>query len=153
AEQLGRPQHAAMIRAKDYEEIAHRAVRVVSRANVLLPFERMALREAIDDRDAARLLAGGLYEWLYGTRPASVRFQEWCHVVEALPRRDTRVPTWPMITAFGFIAQPKHHMLLKANVVRDAARDYGAELLYRTRPFWATYRSVLDFAETIRRDQ
>src|SRR5262249_26261255 len=56
ADQLGRADHAAMIRAKDYEEIAQRAVRIVSRTNVLLPFERMALREAIDDRDAARLL-------------------------------------------------------------------------------------------------
>ena len=44
-------------------------------------------------------------------------------------------------------------MFLKPNVTREAARQYGVDFDYRSRPNWATYRSLLDFAEAVRRDQ
>src|SRR3954452_22611530 len=52
--QLGRDEHAALIRAKEYEEIAQRAVRIESRTNLLFSFEKMALRDAVRDRNGAR---------------------------------------------------------------------------------------------------
>ena len=151
--ELGRDEHAALIRAKDYEEIAQRAVRIESRTNLLFSFEKMALRDAVRDRDGARLFADGLFEWLYGARSLAQRFDEWCAVIGALPRRQTRVLTWPLVTVFGFIADPATHIFLKPNVTREAARQYGVEFDYRSRPNWDTYRSLLDFAETVRRDQ
>lgn len=151
--QLGRDEHAALIRSKQYDEIAQRAVRIESRTNLLFSFEKMALRDAVRDRGGARLFADGLYEWLYGSGPLQVRFDEWCAVVAALPRRQTRVLTWPLVTVFGFIAEPKTHIFLKPNVTREAARQYGFDFVYRSRPNWDTYRSLRDFAETVRRDQ
>jgi hypothetical protein len=74
-------------------------------------------------------------------------------VVEQLPRRQTRVLTWPIVTVFGFIAQPARHIFLKPNVTKLAAREYGVEFDYRSRPDWATYRSLLDFAARVRDDQ
>jgi len=62
------------------------------------------------------------------------------------------VLTWPLLTVFGFLAQPDRHIFLKPNVTRIAAREYGFEFDYVSRPNWATYRSLLDFAEQVRRD-
>ena len=151
--ELGREEHAALIRSQKYHDVAQRAVRIESRTNLLFSFEKMALRDAVRGLDGARLFAAGLFEWLYGTSPLETRFDAWCHVVSALPRRQTRVLTWPLLTVFGFIADPKHHMFLKPNVTREAARQYGVDFDYRSRPNWATYRSLLDFAEAVRRDQ
>lgn len=152
-EQLGREEHAALIRSKDYEEIAQRAVRIESRTNLLFSFEKMALRDAVRDRTGARLFADGLYQWLYEDQSLEMRFHEWVHVVGALPRRQTRVLTWPLVTVFGFLADPKTHMFLKPNVTREAARQYGFNFVYVSQPAWPTYRTLLDFAETVRRDQ
>ena len=152
-EELGRDQHAALINSKKYQEIAQRAVRIESRTNLLFSFEKMALRDAVRDPAGARLFADGLYQWLYGDQPLDMRFHQWVHVVGALPRRQTRVLTWPLVTVFGFIADPKTHMFLKPNVTREAARRYGFPFAYVSRPAWPAYRSLLDFAETVRRDQ
>ena len=80
------------------------------------------------------------------------RFERWCAVVDALPRRQTRVLTWPVVTVFGFIAQPETHIFLKPNTTRAAARTYGFELPYTSRPAWETYERLLEFGAQIRRD-
>ena len=60
--------------------------------------------------------------------------------------------TWPLITVFGFIAQPELHFFLKPNVTRIAAREYGFDFAYQSRPAWSTYASLLEFAELVRRE-
>ena len=57
-----------------------------------------------------------------------------------------------MLTVFPFIAEPERHIFLKPNVTRTAAKHYGFDFQYRSRPEWATYQSLLDFAETVRAD-
>ena len=152
SEQLGRVAHRALLRAGKAQEIAARAVRIESRTNLLFSFEKMALRDAVRTAAGARVFAEGLYDFLYGRGSDAVRFARWCEAVGRLPRRQTRVRTWPLVTVFGFIAQPDRHMFLKPNVTRTAARNYGFDFVYESRPTWLTYASLLGFAETVRRD-
>ncbi len=60
--------------------------------------------------------------------------------------------TWPVVTVFGFIALPDAHIFLKPNVTRTAAQAYGFDFVYKSRPDWETYSSLLEFADVIRRD-
>jgi hypothetical protein len=113
----------------------------------------MALRDAVKVPEGARAFSEGLYELLHGAGPLERRFGRWCEVVAGLPRRQTRVLTWPLVTVFGFIAQPETHIFLKPNVSRIAAREYGFEFNYQSKPSWDVYSNYLEFAETIRRDQ
>ena len=83
---------------------------------------------------------------------SAVPLERWIEAVESLPRRQTRVLTWPLVTVFGFIAQPERHIFLKPNVTRVAAREYEYDFEYRSRPNWETYTSLLRFAETVRED-
>ncbi|HEV7864670.1 MAG TPA: hypothetical protein VGR20_18340, partial [Acidimicrobiia bacterium] len=41
---------------------------------------------------------------------------------------------------------------LKPRVTQAAAEAYGFDFRYRPGPQWETYRSLLDFAETVRAD-
>ena len=49
-------------------------------------------------------------------------------------------------------AQPEAHIFLKPNVTRIAAREYGFEFRYTSRPSWDTYQSLLEFAAVVGRD-
>ena len=136
-----------LLGSRKYDEIAARAVRIESRTNLLFSFEKMALRDAV--KTGAREFAIGLNDFLH----RSGDFDRWCDVVAALPRKQTRVLTWPLVTVFGFIAQPDKHIFLKPNVTRIAAREYGFDFHYRSKPNAETYAHYIEFAETIRRDQ
>src|SRR5688500_3903237 len=141
-----------MLRAREHSEIARTAVTIESRTNLLFSFEKMALRDAVKSPSGAKRFAEGLYEFLHGRAGDEARFDAWRDTVAELPRRQTRVLTWPLLTVFGFLAQPGKHIFLKPNVTRIAAKEYGFELEYVSRPNWVTYQSLFDFAERVRRD-
>ena len=152
-EELGDAAFQQLLRAEDYAGIAARAVKIESRTNLLFSFEKMALRDAVKSRDGAQMFAEGLHELLFGRLSDERRFTNWCDVVARLPRRQTRVLTWPVVTVFGFIAQPDRHIFLKPNVTRAAARAYEFDFQYDSRPSWPTYASLLEFARRVCRDQ
>jgi hypothetical protein len=153
-EALGRDEFRQLLRHGEFIEIATRAMRVEqrSRHSMIFSFEKMALRDAVRSEAGARAFAEGLYDFLYGAGKIEQRFGRWVETVAALPRKQTRVLTWPLVTVFGFIAQPLEHIFLKPTVTRTAAREYGFDFQYQSRPNWETYSNLLAFAETIRRD-
>jgi hypothetical protein len=151
-ESLGRARLRSLLEAKRFSEIATRAVQIEARTNLLFSFEKMALRDAVKPTSGARLFSEGLFAFLYGSGGDERRFENWCVTVAELPRRQTRVLTWPIVTVFGFLAQPDRHIFLKPNVTKIAAREYGFEFLYASRPHWKTYASLLAFANKVRDD-
>jgi len=136
----------------DYAAIAKHAVAIESRTNLLFSFEKMALRDAVKGKAGAQRFAEGLHAFLYGGGSDSDRFGAWVDAIGGLPRRQTRVLTWPMATVWGFIAQPEKHIFIKPMVTRRAAAEYGVAFDYRSRPNWQTYVSMLEFAERVRED-
>jgi len=149
---LNREHFRKLLAAGEYSQIAARAVAIEARTNLLFSFEKMALRDAVRSAAAARAFSRGLYDFLYGTEGMETRFNRWCEVVAKLPRRQTRVLTWPVVTVVGFIAQPHTHIFLKPMVTRKAAHQYGLPFHYRPRPEWETYASLLMFARTVQTD-
>lgn len=142
----------ALLRDGNFKEIAANAVRIESRTNLLFSFEKMALRDAVKSASGARIFATGLYEYLHERGGDEKKFTRWCERVASLPRRQTRVLTWPLVTIWGFIAQPERHFFLKPNVTRIAARAYGFDFQYQSKPNWQTYANLLALAQTVRRD-
>ncbi len=149
---LGRFEFEALLARKKYDEVAKRAIQIESRTNLLFSFEKMALRDAVRTPAGARTFAAGLHDFLHGSQPAPVKFDRWCETVASLPRKQTRVLTWPVVTVFGFIALPSRHFFLKPMVTRKAAQEYGLEFRYQSRPNWETYANVLEIAKIVRRD-
>jgi hypothetical protein len=149
---LDRETHRTLINDGEFAEAARRAVTIEARTNLLFSFEKMALRDAVKSSAGARAFTEGLYEFLYGRGSDRAKFERWCEVVAELPRRQTRVLTWPVVTIFGFLALPDVHFFLKPTVTRTAAAGYGFDFRYRSRPNWDTYSNLLDFARLVRAD-
>jgi hypothetical protein len=150
--ELGPTEFRKLLARGEFRQIADTAVRIESHTNLLFSFEKMALRDAVKTPAGARLFATELYAFLWGRGSQQRKFEDWVQAVSELPRRQTRVLTWPLVTVFGFIARPDRHLFLKPMVTRRAARRYGFDFEYGTEPAWDVYRSLLTFAAIIRRD-
>jgi hypothetical protein len=149
-EALGKSTFRTLLKQGRYEEIALRALRIEGRTNLLFSFEKMALRDGTRGK-GAEIFAKGLYQFLHGRGAAHRRFETWVDALSALPRKQTRVVTWPVVTVFGFLAEPDQHMFVKPNVTRRAAAELGLSFDYKSKPNWQTYESVLALAAELRR--
>jgi hypothetical protein len=107
-----------MIDERQFQRIASLAISIESRTNLLFSFEKMALRDAVRSPAGAQAFATALFDFLHGDGPLELRFSSWVAAISHLPRRQTRVLTWPLVTVFGFIAQPATHFFFKPD--RDA---------------------------------
>jgi hypothetical protein len=151
-EKLNKSAFRSLLNKGAYLEIANIAVRIESRTNLLFSFEKMALRDAVKTNEGAELFAKGLFNYVYGKAPLEKRFEDLTAVLSKLPRKQTRVLTWPLQTVFGFIANPKEHIFLKPKVTKKAAEVYDFNFEYHSKPNWNTYNSLLNFAKQIKKD-
>ena len=151
-ELLDRSTFQRLLRDGEFVEIGSRAMKSLSGTNLLFSFESMALRDAVRTTPGARMFAEGLYEFLYDRASLQRRFDDWCDVVSSLPKKQSRVFTHPVVTVFGFLAQPETHIFFKPTVTKIAAERYSFGLDYSSRPSWKTYSSLLEFAAVIKRD-
>jgi len=152
AEQLNPEEFSRLLSAEQYVEIANRAVRIETKTNLLFSFEKMALRDAVRTPSSAKAFAIGLFNYLYGKESLRQRFEKFIEVVEHLPRKQTRVLTWPLVTVFGFIAKPEEFIFLKPKVTKIAAEKYAYDFYYGSRPNWETYESLLGLANQVEKD-
>ena len=148
-EKLNKQVFRQLLDDQKYHEISKRAVSLESKTNLLFSFEKMALRDAVKTFPSAKLFAEGLYNFIYGTGELQKRFELYRDVIANLPVKQTRVLTWPVLTIFGFLADPSAHIYLKPNVTRNAAKKYKFDFRYSSKPSWDTYQSLLQFAEQI----
>ena len=149
---LSEPTFRHLLEQQQFSKIATLATAIEARTNLLFSFEKMALRDAVRSPAGSRAFATALFQLLHGIEPLDTRFSGWIDAVDALPRRQTRVLTWPVVTVFGFIAQPRRHFFFKPTVTREAIRRYGAELTYASRPSWPVYRDLLAVVRKVRAD-
>jgi hypothetical protein len=110
----------------------------------------MALRDAIRSPAGAQAFTCALFDFLHGHETPEIRFASWIAALDALPRRQTGVLTWPLATVFGFIAQPQQHFFFKPTVTREALRRCGLDLDYSSRPSWPVYKALLEAVRTVR---
>lgn len=149
---LGAAVLAERLACGDFVGIARDAIAIEARTNLLFSFEKMAVRDAVKTEAGAIAFARALYDFLHGDGMVGARFDRWCRVLGRLPRRQTRVLTWPVATVFGFIAQPKTHFFVKPNLTRKAASSYGYVLEYQSIPNAHNYAQLLAFAKCVRSD-
>jgi hypothetical protein len=151
-EKLNREEFSRLLNEEHYLEIARRAVGLESKTNLLFSFEKMALRDAVKTSASAKIFAEGLYNFIYGTAALQQRFEEYRDAIASLPVKQTRVLTWPVLTVFGFIADPSRHIYLKPTVTKKAAEKYKFDFRYSSKPSWDTYHSLLQFARQVWND-
>jgi hypothetical protein len=148
-ENLNEKDFKVLLRKREYLEIAKKALQVESRTTFLFSFEKMALRDAVSTRDGASIFAEGIYELLHGKGPLKERFVQWIMAVAELPRKKSRVLSWPVLTLFPYLAQPSKYMIMKPNAMRFAAKELGYDLEYSSKPNWNCYSDLVRLADLV----
>lgn len=151
-ENLNKKEFQKLLKAREFLEIANRAVKIESPTNLLFSFEKMALRDAVRTEKGAKMFAEGLFAFLHGAGKMEDKFEKWCAAVAALPKKQSRVFTNPVVTVFPFLAEPEKHIFLKPTVTRRAAERCEFDLHYESKPSWKTYGSTLEFAARLKDD-
>src|SRR5215217_1780305 len=128
------------------------AVKIEARTFLLGPFEKMSLRDPVKNDKAERLLRHGLEHWVKLEDERA--FNAWLECLErtAETSGQKRLRSWPVVTAFPFLASPRRNIFLKPMTVKRAAEAYGFDLDYQSKANWLTYRSLLGFTSQVRRD-
>ena len=142
-ETLDQASFRELLRAGKHREVAAQAVAIEARTNLLFSFEKMALRDGSSRLRSTDLCSRSLRFPSWHTRHGGAIYR-WCAAVAGLPRRQTRVLTWPVVTVFGFIAAPASHIFLKPTVTRRAAEALGVPFEYRSRPSWGPMRNCCE---------
>lgn len=146
-ESLSQKELERLINRGDFLEVGRRALQVESGTTFLFSFEKMALRDAIRTTGGAETFAEGIYNFLHGSDPLKDRFIQWIVDVSELPRRQSRVLSWPILTLFPYLAQPKKYMIMKPTAMRVAADALGFDLQYSSKPNYGTYQKLLEFGD------
>jgi hypothetical protein len=142
----------SLLRSRDHAEIAARALRVESKTNFLFSFEKIAFRDALKEPDGARTFAEGLFQLLHERGPLKERFVQWIISVGDLPRKKSRVLSWPVLTLLPYIAQPKKHIIMKPTAMIKASAELGYALDYSSKPNFQTYERLLHLSELIKQE-
>ncbi|MBX9695341.1 MAG: hypothetical protein K2Z81_23345 [Cyanobacteria bacterium] len=146
---LNKKEYTRLLEKGDTDEIANRALQVESKCKppFLFSFEKMALRDALHTTQGARLFSDGLNHLLYERGALRERFITWIVSVSELPRKQSRVLSWPILRFFPYIAQPDKHMIMKPRAMQTAAAALGFDLQYSSKPNWTAYERLLLFAD------
>jgi hypothetical protein len=134
----------------DLPELTRRAMRCVGRVNLLYPVEQAALRDALEDRSAARRLFETLAAVVDATEVSEATFEPYLKAVVDLPAKQARVASWPVATILPFLARPRDHLFLKPSITVNAAERMGFNLNYKAEPNWLTYWSAIRMATVYR---
>lgn len=141
-----------LLKEKNFYEIAKRAIRIEAKTNLLFSFEKMAIRDAVATPLGARLFAEGLAEFLWSKQNTIEKYSKWAQTLAALPRKQTRLLTWPLLTIFGFLADPKKYIFFKPTVTRIAAAKYGFPLNYHAPFSIETLAGLLEMVKVLKKD-
>jgi hypothetical protein len=142
AEMLG------LLSKPDYRELAARASKVLSNpVNILSPYENAAFHDAMQVDDAVGTFFRTLVSLLTATGVTEKSIGPFFDAVTSLPANRGRVATWPVATAFPYLADPARFMFLKPEVTKEASISLGFDLKYVSEPNWRTYEALQRMGE------
>jgi len=148
---LGGGQAEELLDQGKIAEARKRLLKVNTKIGLLSASERTALKEALDDDEAAEPFMRALIKVVSQPAPDRTTYQNLIDTVEELPQREsgTQVAIWPVLTQFPFIACPEHHVFLKPTVTQKGATRLNFDLHYTVGLNWWTYDQALVMARIL----
>lgn len=134
---LGDSELDRLIETADFEEIAVRARKLVSKTNLIFPNEAMALNDGLKDSNNQHLFAVALHELLTGQGDEQSRFEQFADCLETLG-----AAKWTIASYFQFLRWPETHLFIKPTITQAVASLCNKPISYRPELNWTTYAAV-----------
>jgi hypothetical protein len=133
------------VEAGKHAELCDRALRVVSKTNLVLPSDRIALTRALKQEENRVRFGPALDDLLYGADDPDVRFKHFGAMLAAIG-----AAKWTLATTITFLRFPEEHMVMRPAVTQQAAARCRFQLDYRPELDRRTYGRLLAFARMLR---
>jgi len=142
--------YSDLLKKKEIQELTRRALSVESKVNLLSPFEKMALHDALKQEKEAETYFEALHDLLISSPSVEV-FEKYFKAVENLPAEENKahVATWPVATILPYLAQPQKFMFLKPEPTQACASRINFNLQYLSKPNWLTYKKLLEMCSVL----
>jgi hypothetical protein len=141
---LGKQQLDELIKAKRFDEVGARALRVVHKTNLIFRQEVIQFNEALKAKEFQLVFALALRELLYDTMDSELRFNAFTN---ALSRGG--VGKWTIATYFQFLWSDGEMMFMKPAVMKSMSESLNIALNYRPEPNWLTYCKMQELAKRV----
>ncbi|MGB1309802.1 MAG: DUF3553 domain-containing protein [Leucothrix sp.] len=141
---LPKARFAELIDVADYTEITARVLKILNATSLILPNERLALKNGLAEERSQEMFAKALFGLLYSDGPMKEHFERFATVLGLLG-----AGKWTLATYFLFVFYPKKHLFVKPKLIQQTADICRFELNYKAQLNWQTYESVLSFADYI----
>lgn len=122
----------------DYDGFAAWVMSGLQKTNLVSPYEKARFGDAMKKPAFREVYAPALRDLLHGNFDASFG-----PYVALLKSEDAA--SWPLVTYFPFLHDPRHHAFMKPEVMKLCALRLGFDLQYDTPPSIEVYRSLLAF--------
>jgi len=149
---LGRNEFERLMQEEDYSTITKKAISAEKGTRLLVPSEETALKSIGRSAKNTKLFALALFNTLHSKLNVKEKFEQFGAALAAIQKKNKKIVSWPMRTAFSFLDSPEHHMYLKPSVIKTAAKKYGFDLFLNNRPNWNSYQSAYAFANQVKQD-
>ncbi len=143
-ELLDRDAVRGFVQAEKHAEICERALRVVSKTNLVLPSDRMALARSLKLEENRVRFAPALSDLLYGSEDPDQRFKLFAAMLFSIG-----AAKWTLATTFTFLRFPEEHMVMRPALTQQAAARCRFQLDYRPELDRRTYGRLLAFARML----
>lgn len=141
---LPKDRFAELVGAADYAEITARVLKILNATTLILPNERLSLKNGLAEATAQEMFAKALNSLLYSDEPLKDRFERFAEVLDFVG-----AGKWTLATYFLFIFYPEKHMFVKPKLMQQSADLCRFELNYKAQLNWLTYESVMSFSEYV----
>lgn len=150
-ELMGAGKAAELLAKDDIQELVRRLEQVEGMLNLLSPYEKMALRDALRNETLTRQYFKTLLDLLNAQEATEGSFTAYAEAVTSLPKEEgkARVATWPVLTLFPFISRPDRFMFLKPEATRGCAERLAFNLEYDAALNWKTYQKLLMMSDML----
>ncbi len=143
-ELLDRDAVQGFVQEEKHGEVCDRALRVISKTNLVLPSDRMALARALKREENRVRFSPALSAMLYGDEDPDLRFKHFAAMLAAIG-----AAKWTLATTYSFLRYPEEHMLMRPAVTQQAAARCRFQLDYRPELDRRTYGRLLAFARVL----
>lgn len=140
---LGAGQYQKLLTG-DRATLVEELKRVYRSVNLISPYEKAAITDALEDASAAAHFLESLGKVIESPEPTETTFRPYLKAVCDLPTPRGRVATWPVATLIPYLMFPDRHLFLKPTVTENAATMLGFNLNYNATPNWLTYHRLVE---------
>lgn len=142
---LNKKEYEELLKNDNYEEIVKRALKIINTTTLILPNEKLAIKNGLESNESKEEFSKLLFNLLYDEENEKLHFNKFCAVLESI-----NANKWTIVSYFQFLIHSNNHMFIKPTTIQSITDIVGYDIKYKLKLNWNTYNRVQKFAKYLK---